>query len=102
MTGRLRSWGWGAGWPVRQALLFMVRGYRLTLGMVVGGGCRFHPSCSAYAEQAVRELGVLRGVPLSVWRMLRCSPLSKGGVDYPPSRSLGGPYDAAIQRKASP
>jgi putative membrane protein insertion efficiency factor len=83
-----------AGWPVRFALLSLVRLYRLTLGQVIGGGCRFYPSCSAYAEQAIAELGVIRGVPLTVWRVLRCSPLSRGGVDYPPKRLM---YDADIQ-----
>ena len=99
MTDTLRRWWWAAGWPVREALVLMVRGYRLTLGKVVGGGCRFHPSCSAYAERALREVGVLRGVPLSIWRMLRCSPLTKGGVDYPPSRSARL-YDIGIHQKA--
>lgn len=77
------------GWPVRAALLVGIRLYRLTLGPVLGGQCRFHPSCSAYAEEAIRELGWVRGVGLAVWRVLRCSPLSRGGVDYPPRR--GGP-----------
>ncbi len=77
---------WIAGWPVRFVLLSLVRLYRLTLGQVVGGGCRFYPSCSAYAEQAIAEMGAVRGTTLAVWRILRCSPLSKGGVDYPPRR----------------
>jgi putative membrane protein insertion efficiency factor len=84
---RLRGWVRSAGWPGRIALVSLVRLYRLTLGGVIGGGCRFHPSCSEYAEQAIGELGVLRGVGLTVWRVLRCSPLSRGGVDYPPKRA---------------
>jgi putative membrane protein insertion efficiency factor len=89
-----------AGWPIRMLLLGLVRGYRLTLGPVVGGRCRFYPSCSAYAEEAIRELGALRGVGLAVWRVLRCSPLSAGGVDYPPGHGEHGRapvYDDAIQ-----
>jgi uncharacterized protein len=90
---RFRRALWVSGWPVRFVLLSLVRLYRVTLGQVVGGGCRFYPSCSAYAEQAVAELGAARGVVLTVWRVLRCSPLSKGGVDYPPKRVA---YDSAI------
>jgi uncharacterized protein len=75
---------WVAGWPVRAALLVLIGAYRLTLGRIVGGNCRFYPSCSAYAEEAVRRRGAVRGVALAAWRVLRCSPLSKGGVDHPP------------------
>ena len=82
--------------PARLVLILAIRLYRITLGGLLGGQCRFYPSCSTYAEEAIRELGVLRGVPLSVWRVLRCSPLTKGGVDYPPGhadrgRGIGDP-----------
>jgi len=87
---------WVVGWPVRFVLLSVVRLYRLTLGQVVGGGCRFYPSCSAYAEQAIAEIGAVRGTALAVWRILQCSPLSKGGVDYPPRRRTHL-YDDNIQ-----
>jgi len=76
---------WLAGWPARTALLTLIRAYRLTLGKVVGGGCRFHPSCSAYAEAAVANVGATRGSVLAAWRVLRCSPLTAGGVDHPPA-----------------
>ncbi|HXF56641.1 MAG TPA: membrane protein insertion efficiency factor YidD [Actinomycetota bacterium] len=84
------------GWPVRATLLLGIRVYRLTLGPVLGGQCRFHPSCSAYAEEAIRELGWARGGALAAWRVLRCSPLSRGGVDYPPRRGDRGGYDKVI------
>jgi uncharacterized protein len=95
-AGRARRALWLGGWPVRFAMLSLVRIYRLTLGQVIGGGCRFYPSCSAYAEQAIGGLGVLRGLSLTVWRVLRCSPLSKGGVDYPPKPFL---YDTDIHHQ---
>ncbi|HEX9313193.1 MAG TPA: membrane protein insertion efficiency factor YidD [Actinomycetota bacterium] len=99
---RLSAVAWASGWPARQALLLLVRGYRLTLGKAIGGGCRFHPSCSAYAEQAIGELGALRGTALSIWRVVRCSPLTVGGVDYPPKpgrwRSSAA-YDDTIHRE---
>jgi len=83
---RIRTWLWTAGSPVRLAELIVIRLYRLTLSPVLGGRCRFHPTCSEYAEEAVREFGALRGSVLAMWRILRCSPLSAGGVDYPPAR----------------
>lgn len=85
-----------AGAPVRMALIVCIRLYRLTLGRVLGGQCRFHPSCSVYAEHAIRGVGAARGSALAIWRVLRCSPLSAGGVDNPPEPRLQ--YDAIIRR----
>jgi putative membrane protein insertion efficiency factor len=84
MKGRLSTWLWTIASPVRMGLVWMIRGYRATVGHFMGGRCRFYPSCSAYAEQAISRAGVIRGLGLAVWRVLRCSPLSKGGVDHPP------------------
>jgi putative membrane protein insertion efficiency factor len=50
------------------------------------GVCRYNPSCSEYGYQAIERHGMLRGVPLTVWRVLRCNPLSRGGYDPVPSR----------------
>jgi putative membrane protein insertion efficiency factor len=67
------------------AVLF-VRGYRLLISPLVpqtiGGRCKYHPSCSQYALDALREYGFLRGLVLAGWRLLRCNPWSHGGVDY--------------------
>lgn len=43
--------------------------------------CRYEPTCSSYAVQAVREFGILRGLVLAGWRLLRCNPFSHGGID---------------------
>src|SRR5437667_58085 len=77
--GALQSLAWALGWPVRTVLLLAIGGYRVTVGRLVGGNCRFHPSCSAYAMEAIRSLGAVRGTALAAWRILRCSPLSRGG-----------------------
>ena len=50
--------------------------------------CRYEPTCSAYAEQAVRELGIVRGTLLAGWRLLRCNPWSAGGWDPVSNRTL--------------
>jgi putative membrane protein insertion efficiency factor len=75
---------WYAGWPARQTLILPIRLYRWTLAGVFGGNCRFYPSCSGYAMLAIERSGAVRGVAFAVWRVLRCSPLSDGGVDHPP------------------
>jgi hypothetical protein len=99
MTERIRTSLWLAGAPVRFSLLLVIRIYRLTLSGVSGGQCRFHPSCSEYAEQAVRQMGALRGSALALWRVLRCSPLSAGGIDYAPTRPE---YDSVIPQQSGP
>jgi putative membrane protein insertion efficiency factor len=55
--------------------------YRYTLGLYTGGRCKYHPSCSQYALDALAEFGLVRGSILAGWRLLRCNPLSHGGVD---------------------
>lgn len=65
----------------------LVRAYRYFLSPMLAPACRFHPSCSAYAEEALREHGVLRGGLLATRRICRCGPWHPGGVDpVPPSR----------------
>ena len=56
--------------------------YRHTVGPLAMGRCKYHPTCSQYAIDAIREQGLLRGVALAAWRLLRCNPWSHGGVDH--------------------
>ncbi len=61
-----------------------IRLYQLTISRLLPANtCKFHPSCSEYAVLAIRKHGVLRGLPMAGWRLLRCHPWSLGGVDYP-------------------
>jgi putative membrane protein insertion efficiency factor len=55
--------------------------YRLTLGALFPTTCKYHPSCSEYAVQALRRHGLVRGSLLAGWRLLRCNPWSRGGFD---------------------
>ncbi len=64
-------------------LIGIVRIYQKTLSPFFGGGCRFYPSCSEYSIQAIYKQGAFRGVFKTIWRLLRCNPFSKGGIDYP-------------------
>jgi uncharacterized protein len=58
-----------------------IRLYRRLISPAFGQRCKYHPSCSAYALQAIRTYGILRGVVLAGWRLLRCNPWSHGGFD---------------------
>jgi uncharacterized protein len=58
-----------------------IRLYRRAISPALGQRCKYDPSCSAYALQAIRTYGILRGVVLAGWRLLRCNPWSHGGFD---------------------
>ena len=58
-----------------------IRLYQRVISPALPQRCKYHPSCSAYALQAIRTYGILRGVVLAVWRLLRCNPWSHGGFD---------------------
>ena len=68
----------------RRLLSGLVHGYRLLLKPWVGNACRFEPSCSAYALQALEQHGALKGSALTGWRLLRCHPWCDGGLDPVP------------------
>ena len=94
---RLRSLIWAAGAPARVAVIGLIKLYRVTLSGWLGGQCRFYPSCSAYAEEAVRVHGSVKGSALAIWRLARCGPFTAGGVDHvPPRRVSRGEYDPVI------
>jgi hypothetical protein len=72
---------------LRRMAQLPVRFYQYTLAWVLGGHCRFTPTCSNYALEAIERHGVLRGWWLSLWRVCRCQPLCRGGYDpVPPAR----------------
>lgn len=60
----------------------LVWAYRLTIGALFPTTCKYHPSCSQYAIDALRRYGFLRGGVLAGWRLLRCHPWARGGVDH--------------------
>jgi putative membrane protein insertion efficiency factor len=66
--------------------IFFVRGYQVTFGQLMGGHCRFHPTCSEYSIAALREHGAVRGLWLTFRRLLRCHPWGGVGFDPVPSR----------------
>jgi putative membrane protein insertion efficiency factor len=77
--------------PIRTLLVWCVRGYQVFISPGLPGRCRYYPSCSQYAIDALREYGVLRGFVLASWRLLRCNPLSHGGYDPVQRQTLFAP-----------
>lgn len=71
---------------MRRLLLAAIRGYQLTLAAILGGQCRFEPSCSMYAAEAIERHGAWRGARLAVWRVVRCQPFARAGHDPVPQR----------------
>lgn len=70
MSGRFRS-----------VLVLPIRAYQRLISPLIGQHCKYYPSCSEYAVQAVQRFGILRGLVLAGWRLLRCNPWSDGGYD---------------------
>ncbi len=73
--------------PLARALSLAVHAYRYTLSPIIGPVCRFEPTCSAYALDALREHGALRGSWFAVRRIARCHPWCAGGLDPVPVES---------------
>ena len=71
---------------MKSILCGLVRFYQQFLSPLLPRACRFYPSCSEYMVQAITEHGVLRGVALGGWRILRCNPFTPGGYDPVPAR----------------
>jgi putative membrane protein insertion efficiency factor len=69
-------------------VLVPIRLYKRLISPLSGPRCRYYPTCSSYAEQAIRELGPLRGIIVAAWRVLRCNPWSSGGLDPLENRRL--------------
>jgi putative membrane protein insertion efficiency factor len=76
---------------MRAVLAAPIRLYQRFISPLIAPRCRYHPSCSAYAVDAFRSYGVLRGLVLAGWRLLRCNPLSRGGIDPVESQTIFRP-----------
>jgi putative membrane protein insertion efficiency factor len=69
---------------VARLAVLMIRGYQVTLSPLLPSACRYQPTCSAYAIEAVERYGFVRGAWMGAWRILRCHPLARGGYDPVP------------------
>ena len=73
---------------LRSIVVAPVRLYQRAISPAIPRRCKYHPTCSEYAVTAVRQYGILRGLVLAVWRVLRCNPWSHGGVDFVEDQQL--------------
>lgn len=73
---------------LRTAASAPVRLYQRVISPVIPRRCKYHPSCSEYAVQSIQRFGILRGLVLAAWRLMRCNPWSHGGVDFPEDQRM--------------
>jgi putative membrane protein insertion efficiency factor len=66
---------------MKAVVQFVLRAYKRFISPMLLPSCKYTPTCSEYAMEAVERYGVMRGVALSAWRVLRCNPFAKGGLD---------------------
>ncbi len=71
---------------------FLIRIYQKFISPLKPSCCRFYPCCSQYALEAVKKFGLLKGILLAGWRLLRCNPFNLGGIDYVPERFYFVPF----------
>ncbi|MDO5495114.1 MAG: membrane protein insertion efficiency factor YidD [bacterium] len=77
--------------PLQWLGIGLVRFYQQAISPWLAPSCKYYPSCSAYAIEAIKVQGFFRGAGLAIWRILRCNPWSSGGVDFPPGSTLEVP-----------
>lgn len=82
---------------MKRILILLVDGYRRYISPAVPPLCRFEPTCSAYAREALQTHGAFRGTALTVWRLLRCNPFGGKGYDPVPDARNGPTQDAPPQ-----
>jgi uncharacterized protein len=70
---------------LRKPVLWLIRGYQHTLAKAIPPDtCRFYPTCSHYGYEAIEKYGLIKGGAMAAWRVMRCNPWSKGGIDPVP------------------
>lgn len=72
----------------KKIVILFIRLYQIVLSPLLGNNCRFVPTCSQYAIDAINEYGILKGIYLSTKRLLKCHPFCKGGLDEVPKKKL--------------
>jgi uncharacterized protein len=89
---------------IRAYILLILRGYKALLSPFLPNACRFVPTCSEYASEAIAQYGAFRGGLKALWRILRCNPFSAGGYDPAilPEKSAGEPVCVCHARQQTP
>ncbi|MEO0203246.1 MAG: membrane protein insertion efficiency factor YidD [candidate division WOR-3 bacterium] len=68
---------------MKTLFISLIRGYQLFISPLLPNSCRFYPTCSNYMILSIEKYGVLKGLIKGIFRILKCNPFSKGGIDYP-------------------
>ena len=68
---------------VKRLIIALIRFYQRAISPLFPASCRYYPTCSTYTIMAIEKYGLLKGGLKALWRILRCNPWSKGGIDYP-------------------
>lgn len=68
---------------MKNIIIGFIKFYKLFLSPILPNSCKFYPTCSDYMILSIEKYGILKGLLKGVWRIIRCNPISKGGVDYP-------------------
>jgi len=66
---------------MKRLFIFIIKAYQKFISPVLPPSCRFYPSCSQYGIEAITKYGAVKGSIMTIWRILRCNPFSKGGYD---------------------
>ena len=83
---------------MKQLLMLLVKGYRAMFSRLLPPACRFYPTCSQYMLTALERYGALRGGILGLWRILRCNPWGRPGLDPVPVRKPGERFGSILRR----
>ncbi len=86
-----RLWVRGIGLALAWVLIAPIRVYQWTISPMLGDVCRYHPSCSRYAVESLRTHGPFKGLTLLSYRLVRCTPFTRGGLDPVPPRGMWRP-----------
>ncbi len=68
---------------IKKIVVLFLKFYKKLISPLYPASCRYYPTCSHYAIESVEKYGVLKGLLKAIWRVLRCNPFSKGGIDHP-------------------
>ncbi|MDT7879587.1 MAG: membrane protein insertion efficiency factor YidD [Candidatus Hydrothermia bacterium] len=68
---------------MKNIIIGFIKFYKVLLSPILPSSCKFYPTCSDYMILSIEKYGVLKGLLKGIWRIIRCNPISKGGIDYP-------------------
>lgn len=68
---------------MKNIIIGFIKSYKVLLSPILPSSCKFYPTCSDYMILSIEKYGVLKGLLKGIWRIIRCNPISKGGIDYP-------------------